>query len=220
MEGIYQTIHQYLDVNFLIKTFGYPGLFAIIFAETGLMLGFFLPGDSLLIGAGIFAAKGYFDLVTLCSLLFIAGVSGNIVGYVFGQKVGKRLFNREDSILFHKNHILRAEKFYEDHGGKTIIIARFIPIIRTFAPIVAGIGNMDFKVFLFYNVIGCFLWTIGLTLGGYYLGSLIPEKYFEIVILAVIIVSLIPVFYHGVNTNEKRQRIYRFAKNRMRKKRG
>lgn len=218
MEVIYDTIHRYLDVNFLTQTFGYPGLFAIIFAETGLMLGFFLPGDSLLITAGIFASKGYFDIIVLCTLLFIAGTLGNIVGYIFGRKVGKRLFNREDSLLFHKNHIIKAEKFYEKHGGKTIIIARFIPIIRTFAPIVAGIGNMHFRTFLFYNIIGCLLWAVGLTLGGYFVGSLIPEKYFELIIIGVIVISLIPVFYHGVNTKEKRQRIYHYAKNRIRRK--
>lgn len=209
----YQTLRYYLDVDFLIGTFGYPGLFVIIFAETGLMLGFFLPGDSLLITAGIFAAKGFLDIWFLCILLFIAAVLGNTAGYYFGHKVGKRIFNREDSLLFHKNHIIRASEFYSKHGGKTIVIARFIPIIRTFAPVVAGIAGMDFRRFLFYNILGAFLWAICLTLAGYYIGSYIPDEYFEAIIILVIIVSLVPAFYHGVNTKEKREKLYYLIRN-------
>ncbi|MBI2033364.1 MAG: DedA family protein [Candidatus Levybacteria bacterium] len=208
MRELFGLLHQYLDVQFLISTFGYPGVFAIVFAETGLMLGFFLPGDSLLITAGIFAAKGYLDVFVLCILLFIAATLGNTVGYFFGHKVGRRLFNREDSVLFHKKHIENAQKFYKDHGGKAIIIARFIPIIRTFAPIVAGIAQMDLKIFMIYNVIGSLLWAVGLTLCGYYLGKFIPDKYFELIIFFVIIVSLLPAVYHGINTKSKRQRIF------------
>lgn len=200
-------ISQYLDVHFLLQTFGYPGIFFIIFAETGLMIGFFLPGDSLLITAGVLAAKGYFDLTMLCVLLFIAATLGNIVGYYFGKHVGKRLFHREDSILFHKNNVETANKFYKDHGGKAIILARFMPIIRTFAPIVAGIGDMDMKVFMTYNIVGSLLWAVGLTVAGYFVGTLIPDKYFEPLILLVIILSLSPAIYHAVNTKSKREKL-------------
>ena len=125
-----EDIKHLLDVDFLINTFGYPGLFAIVFAETGLMLGFFLPGDSLLLTAGIFASRGVMNIFILVPLLFTAATLGNIAGYAFGQKFGKRLFTREDSVFFHKNHIIRAQKFYSKYGGKAIIIARFMPIIR------------------------------------------------------------------------------------------
>ena len=177
---------------------------AVIFAETGLFLGFFLPGDSLLITAGIFAAKGDLNIFLLIFLLFIAGVLGNMVGYIFGHKVGKRLFSREDSVLFHKKHLKHAHAFYEKHGGKAIILARFIPIVRTFAPIVAGIADMPYTTFMFFNIIGGLLWTVGITLLGYFVGQLIPDKYFEPIILIVIFVSLMPAFYEVFNTKEKR----------------
>ncbi len=205
-----ELIRQYLDVHYLVQTFGYPGVTLIVFAETGLMLGFFLPGDSLLVTAGIFAAKGFFNIAVLCTILFIAATLGNLVGYWFGKHVGKRLFSKEDSLLFHKDHVKRASEFYEKHGGKAIIIARFIPIIRTFAPIIAGIADMKFSVFLFYNIVGSMLWAVGLTLAGFYLGRFIPDKFFEPIILAVIIISLIPAFYHTVNTKEKRRQIFSF----------
>ena len=208
MFELLKNIQHVLDVRFLLQTFGYPGLFFIIFAETGLMFGFFLPGDSLLLVAGTLAAKGFFDLTFLCVLLFTAATLGNTIGYYFGKHVGKRLFNREDSLLFHKNNIEKANQFYKKHGGKAIILARFIPIIRTFAPIVAGIGDMDMKMFMVYNVLGSLLWAVGLTLFGYFLGSVIPDKYIELIIIGIIVISLLPVFYHGVNTPEKRKKIY------------
>jgi membrane-associated protein len=203
-----ETIKHFLDVHFLLQTFGYPGIFFIIFAETGLMVGFFLPGDSLLITAGILAAKGFFDLTLLCVLLFIAATLGNIVGYYFGKHVGKRLFQREDSVLFHKRNVETANQFYKEHGGKAIILARFIPIIRTFAPIVAGIADMDMKTFLFYNVVGSFAWAVGITILGYFVGNLIPDKYFELIVLIVIVVSLSPAIYHALNTKTKRQKVW------------
>lgn len=204
------TVKTFLDVNFLIQTFGYPGLVAIIFAETGLMLGFFLPGDSLLIAAGIFAQKGYFNITILCALLFIAASTGNIVGYYFGRHVGKRLFNRKDSLLFKKHYVVEAHKFYEEHGGKAIIIARFIPIIRTFAPIVAGIADMEIKTFISYSLVGALFWAVGLTVGGYFVGKFIPSKYFELIVLIIIVVSIAPGIYHALNTAEKRKRALAF----------
>lgn len=199
-----ELVKHSLDVHFLINTFGYPGLFFIIFAESGLMLGFFLPGDSLLITAGIFAAKGVLSLWVLLPLLFIAGVLGNTVGYFFGQKVGKKLFTREDSVLFHKKHIVHAQAFYKKYGGKAIILARFVPIIRTFAPIVAGIADMPFTSFFLFNMVGGFFWTTGVTILGFFLGNLIPDKYFEPIILIVIFISLLPALYELLNTPEKR----------------
>lgn len=190
-----------------------PGLFAIIFAETGLFLGFFLPGDSLLVTAGIFAAKQTLNIYILIPLLFIAAVLGNTVGYYFGAKVGKKLFNRNDSKLFHKKHLVHAHTFYEKHGGKAIILARFIPIIRTFAPIVAGIAEMNPVKFFIYNVLGSLLWAVGVTLLGFTIGQFIPDKYFEPIIILVIIISLLPAAYEALKTKEKRAAVVRTIKN-------
>ncbi len=212
------SLKHLLDVHYLVSTFGYPGLTAIIFAETGLFLGFFLPGDSLLVTAGIFAAKGDLNIFLLITLLFSAGVLGNLVGYIFGRKVGKRLFSRDDSILFHKKHIKHAHAFYEKHGGKAIILARFVPIIRTFAPIVAGMAEMSYGTFMLYNIVGGFLWTVGITLIGYFLGNLIPDKYFEPVILLVIILSLLPAVYEAFKTQEQRKRFFNGLKSLFSKK--
>ena len=208
-----EALHKILDVNFLINTFGYSGLFAVVFAETGLMIGFFFPGDSLLITAGIFAEKGVLNIFYLIPLLFVAATLGNIVGYFFGHKVGKRLFNREDSLLFHKKHVRTAQAFYHKHGGKAIIIARFIPIIRTFAPIVAGMADMHYPTFLIYNIIGSLLWAVGLTVLGFFVGQLIPDKYFEPIILFVILLSISPALYHAVSTKEKRGKLLAILKN-------
>lgn len=208
MDGsIIDSVKHLLDVHFLVQTFGYAGITAVIFAETGLMLGFFLPGDSLLITGGIFAAKGDMNIAILVLLLFIASFFGNIVGYFFGHKVGKRLFQREDSVLFHKKHIKNANAFYEKYGGKAIVLARFMPIIRTFAPIVAGIADMDFKTFVVYSLIGGLLWAVGLTLLGFFVGNLIPDKYFEPIILLVILLSISPAMYHALKSPETRKRL-------------
>ena len=201
------SLKHFLDVHFLVQNFGYPGITAIIFAETGLMLGFFLPGDSLILTAGIFAAKGDLNIVILCLLLFSAATIGNIVGYFFGRKVGKRLLHREDSRFFKKKYIESAQVFYKKYGGKAIIIARFMPIIRTFAPIVAGIADMEFRTFLLFNIIGSLLWAVGLCLAGFTLGRFIPDKYFEPIIFIVIIISLIPALYHALKSEDTRRSI-------------
>ncbi|HEX8248848.1 MAG TPA: VTT domain-containing protein, partial [Pyrinomonadaceae bacterium] len=157
---------QYLNPKVLIDTlliklgvFAYVGLFFIVFAETGLAIGFFLPGDSLLVVAGLFAAAGKLDLWVLLITLFVAAVIGDAVGYYSGKKMGKAIFNRPKSRLFNPNHLKKAHAFYEKYGGKTIIIARFVPIVRTFAPIVAGAADMTYKNFLLYNIFGGFLWV-------------------------------------------------------------
>jgi len=184
-------------------------LFSIVFAESGLLIGFFLPGDSVLFTAGFLASKGFMSIYILTPLCFIAAILGDSVGYAFGHKVGRRLFHKEDSIFFHKDNLLKAEAFYEKYGGKTIIIARFLPVIRTFAPIVAGIGNMRYPAFLFYNIIGAVLWAIGLTLAGFFLGSLIPDvdRYLLPIIGAIVLLSIAPTALHILKDPENRRQI-------------
>lgn len=183
-----------IDLVEAIKTIGYVGLFFIVFAETGLFLGFFFPGDSLLFVAGILAAEGFFSLPLLLVLLFVAAVTGNLVGYAFGRYVGPKIFSREDSLLFRKSHALKAQAFYEKYGGKTIVLARFIPIVRTFAPIVAGVARMHYPTFFFYNVVGALLWSVGLTSIAYYLGSKIEniDRYLLPIVILIIFLSILP----------------------------
>lgn len=183
-----------LDSLVLIRDFGYIGLFIIIFAESGLFFGFFFPGDSLLFTAGVLAAQGSLDIYILLPLLCIAAVLGDSAGYAFGKKVGPAIFKRQDSLLFHKKHIERAKLFYERYGAKTIILARFTPVVRSFAPILAGVGNMRYATFLFYNVIGGLLWSVGLTLLGFFLGRAIPDidRYLLFILAIIIVASIAP----------------------------
>jgi len=187
-----------VDLVALIQTVGLIGLFLIVFAETGLFLGFFFPGDSLLFVAGLLAAQGFFSPESLIATIAVAAITGNMAGYWFGEKVGPKLFDREDSLLFRKQHVYRAQAFYEEHGAKTIALARFIPIVRTFAPIVAGVAKMRYQTFLAYNIIGGLVWTVGLVLGGYLFGNLISDvdRYLLPVILAIIVVSFLPAVWH------------------------
>ena len=182
----------------VLPTIGYAGITAIIFAESGLLIGFFLPGDSLLFTAGFLASQGVFNIALLCALSFIAAVTGDSVGDAFGKNIGPKLFTKEDSWLFHKKNLAKAQHFYEKYGVKTIILARFIPVVRTFAPIVAGIGNMHYKTFITYNIIGGLIWGIGVTLAGYFLGQLIPDvdKYLIPIVLGIIVVSVLPTAIH------------------------
>jgi membrane-associated protein len=180
----------------------YLTVFGIVFAESGLLIGFFLPGDSLLFTAGFLASQPRFGLniAVLAVGAFIFAVIGDSVGYSIGRNVGRRLFQREDSLLFHKKHLLKAEAFYERHGGKAIVLARFMPIIRTFAPLVAGMGQMHYARFVAYNLIGGLLWGSGMSLAGYFFGSALPaeqvDKYLLPVIFLIIIVSLLPSVIH------------------------
>lgn len=195
-----------IDMVQAIKTIGYLGLFAIIFAETGLFLGFFFPGDSLLFVAGVLAAQGFFSLPLLLVILFVAAFSGNMVGYWFGAYVGPKIFSREDSLLFRKSHILKAQAFYERYGGKTIVLARFVPIVRTFAPIVAGVARMHYGTFAFFNFLGALLWSVGLTILAYYLGGLIEDidRYLLPIILLIIFLSVLPgAFEYWRNRREQ-----------------
>jgi len=189
----------------LIESVGYVGLFGIVFAESGILVGAFLPGDSLLFTAGFLASQDIFNVWLLILLLFVAAVLGDNVGYAFGKKVGPKIFKKENSLLFHKDNLLKAEAFYEKHGPFTIVLARFIPIIRTFAPIVAGVGKMNYKTFLIYNIFGGLLWTVSLTLGGYFLGQLIPDvdKYLLPIIAAIVLISILPPLWHIVKDRIK-----------------
>jgi membrane-associated protein len=179
----------------LVRWGGYVALTAIVFTETGLLIGFFLPGDSLLITAGLVAAAGGLDIWLLNVLLSVAAIVGDSVGYAIGYRAGPHIFTREDSRWFNKKHLVRTREFYERHGGKTIILARFIPIIRTFAPVVAGVGRMEYRRFLAFNVFGGIGWVCGLTWAGYLLGQTIPDigRYIHVVIVVVIVLSLIPI---------------------------
>lgn len=178
----------------LIRWGGLTVLIIIVFAETGLLIGFFLPGDSLLITAGLIAAQGYLDIFVLNVTLILAAIIGDQVGYLFGRKTGPRLFNRENSLLFKKDHLIKAKEFYEKYGGRAIIYARFVPFARTFAPIVAGIGQMDYGKFVTYNIAGGILWVASMTLLGYYFGNIpFVKKNFEYVIIGVILLSVMPV---------------------------
>lgn len=169
----------HFDLFELVQAAGYLGLFGIVFAETGLLLGFFLPGDSLLFTAGILAAEGYLNIYLLLVVLASAAIIGDSVGYTIGRKLGPRIFSKDESLLFNKSHLEKAQKFFDKHGPKTIIIARFVPIVRTFAPTLAGVGKMNYGVFLTYNIVGGLLWVLSITVLGYYLGLKIDniEKY-------------------------------------------
>lgn len=197
------------DLPSLIRTAGYIGLFGIVFAESGLLLGFFLPGDSLLFTAGFLASQGYFDIAVLIILCFLGAVLGDNFGYAFGKKIGPRVFKKEDSLLFNKHNLEHARVFYEKHGGKTLVLARFMPMIRTFAPILAGVGRMKYSTFFYYNLVGGILWAVGMPLAGFYLGSAIPDvdRYIIPIVLAIVILSTLPALYHILKEPEVRRRL-------------
>ena len=182
------------NVPELIKLVGFYGCIAIIFAETGLLIGFFLPGDSLLITAGLFAARGDLDIRALIPALIVAAIVGNATGYQIGKRTGKALYSRPDSLLFRREHVRMTRDYYDRHGGKTVVLAQFIPILRTFAPVVAGVGEMGYRRFAGYNVLGAILWVTSMTLAGYTLGNMVPniEERIHYVVALVIAVSLLP----------------------------
>jgi len=182
------------NVPELVRLVGSVGLIVIVFAETGLMVGFFLPGDSLLTTAGIFAARGDLNIVWLNISLVIAAIAGDATGYWIGRRAGQTLYSRPNSLLFRREHLIRTHEFYERHGGQTIIIARFIPIVRTFAPVVAGAADMTYRQFATYNIIGALLWVPSMTLTGYFLGLAFPDidKQLHKLVALIIAVSLLP----------------------------
>ena len=194
MDLISQFFENVYNVPELIRLVGFYGLIAIVFAETGLLVGFFLPGDSLLITAGLFAARGDLDIRLLIPALILAAIVGNATGYAIGKRTGKALYSRPNSLLFRQEHVRMTHEYYERHGGKTVVLAQFIPILRTFAPVVAGVGEMGYRRFATYNVFGAILWITSMTLAGYLLGNLVPniEQRIHYVVAVVIALSLMP----------------------------
>jgi len=186
------------DTVSLLETVGYVGFFSIIFAESGVLIGFFLPGDSLIFTAGFLASQGIFDIAIILILGFLGAVLGDSFGYAFGKKIGPKLFFKEDSFFFHKKYLDSAKLFYAKHGRQTIILARFVPIVRTFAPILAGVGQMKYSSFLLFNLVGGFIWVFLMALLGYYFGTLIPnaDQYILPIVLFILIVSTMPTLIH------------------------
>ncbi|HVF56460.1 MAG TPA: VTT domain-containing protein [Pyrinomonadaceae bacterium] len=217
MESLLELLHQiktYLDPR-TIAAMGYAVLVLVVFAETGVAMGFFLPGDSLLVVAGLFAASGKLNVLVLLSTLFVAAVVGDAVGYYSGLKLGPRIFSRQKSLLFRPSHLEKANAFYEKYGGKTIIIARFVPIVRTFAPIVAGAAKMPYRQFVVFNVIGGFLWVFSMILAGYFLGSIVEsafgvklEDHIEKVVIVVVFLSLLPPVFEYLKSRREKQRAH------------
>lgn len=208
------SLKDLLNPDFYINNGGLWVLLFIVFAETGLMVGFFLPGDSLLFVAGIYSTKlvssliaggtgsEFLDLLILLILVSLCGIIGNTVGYWFGRKSGPFLFHRKDNFFFKKKHLFQAKEFYDKHGGQAIVFARFLPIVRTFAPIVAGIVSMDKKKFAYYNVIGCFAWVFAMLFAGHYLDKLFLakfgfdlKKHLEVIVIGIVLITTLPVIY-------------------------
>lgn len=193
--SIQQLFHTLYDVRGLIEWGGTAAVCVIVFVETGLFVGFFLPGDSLLVTAGVFAAARVLNIGTLAPLVVLCAIVGDQLGYWIGRRAGQALYRREDSLFFRRKHLEQAHEFYEKYGGKTVILARFVPIVRTFCPPVAGAAGMKYSRYFAYDVVGGGCWAGGLTLGGYFLGSLIPniDKRIHYVIAAVILLSFLPI---------------------------
>jgi membrane-associated protein len=188
---------EFLDPEWLISTFGLLGILAIVFAESGLLIGFFLPGDSLLFTAGLLTADGEYityPLWLVCLLITIAAIAGDQVGYAFGKKVGPALFRRPNSRLFKQENLLKAHEFFEKYGARSIVLARFVPIVRTFTPIVAGVSGMRYRTFVVYNVIGGVLWGTGVTVLGFFLGQIpFVKEHIELILIAIVFISVIPI---------------------------
>jgi membrane-associated protein len=200
-----------LDPETIITSGGLALIAFIVFAESGLLFGFFFPGDTLLFLAGALAAQGQFNIITAIIVIVVSAILGGNVGYTIGKRAGPRLFRKENGILFRREYILRSEAFYEKHGGKTIILARFVPIVRTFAPVVAGMGSMDKRRFTFYNIAGSLLWGVGITMLGYFFGQYIPniDAYILPVIGLIVVLSFGPAFYHILKDAKSRELLIR-----------
>ncbi|MEU8295988.1 VTT domain-containing protein [Micromonospora sp. NPDC048909] len=188
---------DWLDPEWLISTFGLLGILAIVFAESGLLIGFFLPGDSLLFTAGLLTADGQYityPLWLVCLLITLAAIAGDQVGYAFGRKVGPSLFRRPNSRLFKQENVVKAHEFFEKYGARSIVLARFVPIVRTFTPIVAGVSRMNYRTFVIYNVIGGVLWGTGVTVLGYFLGQIpFVKEHIELILIAIVAISVVPI---------------------------
>ncbi len=207
MSSLFDLVHRLYQFDDLIRWGGHFILIAIVFAETGIMAGFFLPGDSLLVTAGLFAAAGHLNIYLLVAELVAAAVIGDTVNYAVGRRLGPKLFSQEHSLLFHKDHLLRTKRFYEKYGPKTIVLARFVPVIRTFAPAVAGVGEMRYSVFLTYNVVGGIVWVCSMLFTGFFLGRVIPnvDRHVHKIILIVIFLSILPAAFEIWKERRTRQ---------------
>lgn len=211
------TIVCMFDIESVLTTGGLLILFLIIFSESGMMVGMFFPGDTLLFSAGILAAGGTFNIVTVIAVIAAAAILGDNIGYLIGKHIGPRLF-KENSIIFRHEYIMKTEKFYEKYGTKTMLVAHFIPIVRSFAPVTAGAGNMNHKQFIIYDAIGDIIWAVSVTLLGYYVGSRIPgiEKLIEPILIAIILVFLLPTIYHVLKDPKVREKLSnKFKRNKQ-----
>lgn len=211
MQPLVDFFHRLSNLPDLVQWAGLFGLAAIIFSETGLLVGVFLPGDSLLVTAGLFAAKGYLNIYSLAPALTLAAICGNTLGFVIGRASGPRVFSRENSLFFNKKHAIRANEFYAKHGRKTLVLAQFMPIIRTFAPVTAGVACMPFRTFIVTNVFGAFAWIWSMLGIGYFLGNYIPgiDQHIEIVVVVVVFISILPGIIGGIRA--RRSKRYREA---------
>jgi membrane-associated protein len=207
MQAITDLFHRLSNLPDLVQWAGLFGLSIIVFSETGLLFGVFLPGDSLLVTAGLIAARGYLNVYQLSPLLTLAAIIGNSLGYFIGRATGPRIFNRENSLFFNKKHAIRAHEFEEKYGRMTIVLAQFMPIIRTFSPVIAGVGGMKFREFFTYNVLGAVAWVWSMLGIGYFLGNYIPgiDRHIEIVVVIVVLISLLPGLIGGLNARRKRR---------------
>jgi len=205
VDFLYSILSGHYSLDALIQWGGYALLAAVVFAETGLLIGCFLPGDSLLITAGLLAAAGHLNIWWINALLIAAAIVGDSVGYAIGARLGPRIFTREKSLLFNPQHVERTRRFYEKYGPKTIVIARFVPIIRTFAPVLAGVGVMEYRRFLFYNVAGGIGWVVSMSLAGYLLGHAVPNisKHMHVLVIVIIVLSCVPI---GVEIYRERRK--------------
>jgi len=195
MEFLYEILTGAYSLDALIQWGGYILLVVIVFTETGLLVGLFLPGDSLLITAGLLAGAGILNIWWLNALLIAAAIVGDSTGYAIGTRLGPRIFTREKSLLFNPKHVVRTQRFYEKYGSKTIVIARFVPIIRTFAPVLAGVGQMRYRRFVTYNVAGGIGWVASMTGAGYVLGQTVPNisKHMHVLVIVIIVLSCVPI---------------------------
>ena len=207
MQVLTDLFHRLSNLPELVRWAGLIGLTAIVFSETGLLVGVFLPGDSLLVTAGLLSARGYLNVYSLAPALTAAAICGNSLGYFIGRTTGPRIFNRENSLFFNKKHAIRAHEFYARHGRKTIVLAQFMPVIRTFSPVIAGVGGMEFRTFIAFNIIGAIVWVWSMLGIGYFLGSYIPgiDKHIEIVVVIVVFISILPAIIGNYRSRRARR---------------
>ncbi len=208
-----------LNPEHLIQSGGLVLIGAIVFAESGLLIGFFLPGDTLLLSAGFFASQGKLPLLPLIAIIVVCAIIGDNVGYTIGRRTGHRIFRKKDGIFFRQDYVQRAEKFYAEHGGKTVTLARFVPIVRTFAPMIAGAAKMDHKRFMLFNIVGALTWGAGVTLLGYFIGGVVPDidKYLLPAVLVAMLFTFLPPIIHTLKGRENRAKIAAGLKRSFRK---